>query len=271
MKEPLISIVTIAYNSELTIERTIKSVLSQSYKNYEYIIVDGASKDGTLDIVKKYEPLFEGRLKWKSEPDNGIYNAMNKGIERSTGEYIGIVNSDDWLDDNALNNISEEIKKIGNNDALICGSLCFHYENGEVLQMIADKERFYNGIPHYSYNRGLFHPAVFVGRKVYEDVGVFDENFRVMADVDFIYRCYEAKRTFCFIESVISNMSDSGVSNKVNISRSISENNYFLKKRNISGVRRVKLLYARGAQLLIKKLLPLKLIRLFRKINSVSK
>ena len=91
------SIITISFNSGKTIERTLCSVLNQTYYDYEYIIVDGGSKDETLDIIKRYEPMFEGRLKWKSEPDKGIYDAMNKGIMRSSGDIIGIVNSDDWL------------------------------------------------------------------------------------------------------------------------------------------------------------------------------
>ena len=100
--QPQFSIITICYNSSATIERTIKSVLAQTFTDYEYIIVDGGSKDSTLDIVKKYEPLFDGRMKWKSEPDKGIYDAMNKGISRSSGTIIGIVNSDDWLEADAL-------------------------------------------------------------------------------------------------------------------------------------------------------------------------
>ena len=87
---PRFSIVTVSYNSAKTIERTIKSVLNQTYKNFEYIIVDGASTDVTIDIVKNFEPLFEGRMKWQSEPDKGIYNAMNKGIQRATGTIVGI-------------------------------------------------------------------------------------------------------------------------------------------------------------------------------------
>ena len=108
------SIITICYNSEKTIERTIKSVLAQTYKNYEYIIVDGASKDGTLEIVKRFELQFDGRLKWKSEPDKGIYDAMNKGINMATGDVIGIVNSDDWLEADAMIIVAKAIEKNGN-------------------------------------------------------------------------------------------------------------------------------------------------------------
>ena len=134
------SIITISYNSESSIERTIKSVLSQSYKNYEYIVVDGGSIDKTIDIIKQYEPLFEGRMKWVSEPDKGIYNAMNKGVSRSDGDIIGIVNSDDWLEEESLQkiiNVTETINDISN--CIICGSLRFHYENGVKQVFISNR------------------------------------------------------------------------------------------------------------------------------------
>lgn len=91
-----ISIVTATWNSAETVRDTFDSVLRQDYKDYEYIVVDGGSKDETLDIIREYEPKFEGRMKWKSEPDRGIYDAMNKGISRATGEVVGILNSDDF-------------------------------------------------------------------------------------------------------------------------------------------------------------------------------
>lgn len=91
-----ISIITATYNSAETVRDTFDSVLRQDYKDYEYIVVDGGSKDETVDIIREYEPLFEGRMKWISEPDKGIYDAMNKGIARTTGEVVGILNSDDF-------------------------------------------------------------------------------------------------------------------------------------------------------------------------------
>ena len=120
------SIITICFNSERTIERTIRSVLTQTFTDYEYIIVDGGSKDSTLDIVKKYEPLFKGRMKWKSEPDRGIYDAMNKGIMRSSGIIIGIVNSDDWLEPEALAYVYRKFEDNGKReDVIYAGDMYF--------------------------------------------------------------------------------------------------------------------------------------------------
>ena len=92
-----VSLVTAAYNSVATLEDTMKSVLAQTYADIEYIIIDGASSDGTQELIRKYEPKFEGRMKWISEKDRGIYDAMNKGIRMATGEVVGILNSDDFF------------------------------------------------------------------------------------------------------------------------------------------------------------------------------
>jgi len=92
-----VSIITVAYNSASTIADTIASVLAQSYANIEYIIVDGQSTDGTVDILRQFEPKFGGRMRWLSEKDGGIYDAMNKGITMATGDVVGILNSDDYF------------------------------------------------------------------------------------------------------------------------------------------------------------------------------
>lgn len=108
-----ISIITVCYNSDKTIRDTLDSVLKQNYKNYEYIIIDGKSTDNTLKIIKDYEKKFNGKLKVISEKDNGLYDAMNKGIKKSKGDIIGIINSDDIL---ANNNVFENVvKNIGDN------------------------------------------------------------------------------------------------------------------------------------------------------------
>ena len=92
----IISIITATYNSAKTLERTFQSVLNQTFKEIEYWVIDGGSTDGTLDIVRKYEPIFGGRMHWISERDKGIYDAMNKGVSRCTGDIIGLLNSDDF-------------------------------------------------------------------------------------------------------------------------------------------------------------------------------
>lgn len=92
-----VSLVTVTFNSDQTLRDTIQSVFNQIYSDIEYIIIDGLSKDNTVDIIRKYEPQFQGRLKWISERDNGLYDAMNKGIRMSTGDIVGIINSDDFI------------------------------------------------------------------------------------------------------------------------------------------------------------------------------
>ena len=92
-----ISLITATFNSSSTLCDTIKSVLAQSYQEIEYIVVDGLSKDSTVDIIKEYEPYFKGRMKWISEKDNGLYDAINKGIRIATGDVVGILNSDDFF------------------------------------------------------------------------------------------------------------------------------------------------------------------------------
>ena len=212
MANPLFSIITICFNSEKTIERTIKSVLAQTYEDYEYIIVDGASKDGTLDIVRKYEPLFEGRLKWKSEPDTGIYDAMNKGILRSTGDIIGIVNSDDWLELDALDIVARFFEENGcNKDALYCGGINYHRTDGSVKRWDANLKSFKRQAPLYVMS-GIRHPAVFVPKQLYKRIGLFDDKMKISADQDFVLRCYLDGVTFLEIKRILSNMSEGGIS-----------------------------------------------------------
>lgn len=206
------SIITICYNSEKTIERTIKSVLAQTCKEYEYIIVDGASKDGTLDIVQKYEPLFKGRMKWESEPDNGIYDAMNKGIQRSTGAIIGIVNSDDWLEPDALENVQNAVVANDNNmGALYCGGINYHLTNGEVKKWPVSIKALHRDAKNYLVS-GVRHPGLFVPKGVYERIGVFNKEMKLSADADFMLRCYYQGVSFIDINTIVSNMSEGGLS-----------------------------------------------------------
>lgn len=268
-KNAFFSVITITYNSSSTVERTLKSILSQTYKNYEYIIVDGASTDGTLEIIKKYEPLFDGRIKCISEKDNGIYNAMNKGLLRSTGTIIGIVNSDDWLEPNALQTVFSMSKGVEDSlNTLYCGSVFFHYANGEKQLFKSNRKRFYQGIPHHSYGFGAYHPAIFVGKNVYSSVGLFDENFKIEADTDFIYRCYVNKKHFEFTDEVLSNMSDGGASNVVHLKKYYREKKYFIKKNGITGFNAFITMTFFLIRILLKKCLPVHFSKMIREIRK---
>lgn len=232
------SIITICFNSEKTIERTIKSVLAQTYKDYEYIIVDGSSKDGTLDIVKKYEPLFEGHMKCKSEPDNGIYNAMNKGIERACGDVVGIVNSDDWLEPDALERVNACWDAHQHNDnAIYCGGILFHTLSGDIRKLDVSIETFKRASRYYVV-AGLRHPATFVPKSIYNTIGCFDERIKIAADSDFLLRCLFKGVEVVKIDSYLSNMSDGGFSNRMDVYKvAKNDRRIILKKNNVTGLK----------------------------------
>jgi glycosyltransferase involved in cell wall biosynthesis len=249
------SIITICYNSEKTIERTIKSVLAQTNKDYEYIIVDGASSDSTIDIVKKYEPYFEGRMKWQSEPDKGIYNAMNKGIKRATGTIIGIVNSDDWLESDALETINNCF--IENNqavDGVYCGWINFHYNEGTSQILKTNHNLLLSWSRKYEM-AGIRHPATFVPKNVYDKYGVFDESIKIMADTDLILRFLFNGVKFYYPNKVVSNMSDGGVSN-AQLMKACKDYEIILKKNNVSGFKFCKLYYMWSLKRFIKAYMP---------------
>lgn len=178
MKNICVSIITVCFNSEKTIERTIKSVLEQTYGNLEYLIIDGKSTDGTLEIVEKYRPLFQGRMKVISEPDQGIYDAMNKGIRNASGELIGIINSDDYYEADAVENVVAAMKD--EDYQILYGMLRVIHENGETEVVMPKHENLSNEM--------LAHPTCFVTKKVYSDFGMFNIKYRSCADHDFMLR-----------------------------------------------------------------------------------
>jgi len=206
MDEIKVSIITVCYNSELTIERTIKSVLNQTYKNIEYIIVDGKSSDNTVAIAEKYTDEFDGRMTIISEKDNGIYDAMNKGIKNSSGCIIGIINSDDYYEDNAVeiivenykNNISEKLAIYYGGTAMVKDGTVSRvtYSNHELLE-----------------KKMITHPSCFVTRAVYDEIGVFDLRYSCVADYDFMLRAKRSgKVTFIPVKSVVANFTLGGMS-----------------------------------------------------------
>lgn len=259
----LISIVTVCYNSANTIARTIESILKQTYTNYEYIIIDGVSQDNTIKIIQTYSDLFEGRMKFISEPDLGIYDAMNKGILQSNGDIIGIINSDDWLELDTLQAIYEKYIENNNKKGIYTGYINFYYNNINKQVLSTSSKRFTQKIVQNL--MPIRHPATFVSSSIYNEVGLFDISYKINGDKDFIFRCYKSKIPFYFIDKVLSNMSDNGISNNINgFMKSLKDELLFIQKHNIKFPSSVLLILRFIFIGIIKFILPRKLIYFFR-------
>ncbi len=171
-----VSIITACYNAEKTIEETIRSVVKQTYPDIEYIVIDGASKDKTLEIVNKYAGSV---AKLVSEPDNGVYNAMNKGINASTGDLLFFLNADDvFINEKVVEIFAKEAET--NNAGLLLGNILLlnrytgemYYEKHDII----DKIRLINST--------IFHPATFFRKEVFKKYGLFNENNRIASDYE---------------------------------------------------------------------------------------
>lgn len=182
-----ISIITATYNSGATLRDTIKSVLGQTYPNYEMLIIDGGSTDNTKDIVDEYIPQSHGRIKWYSGIDKGLYDAMNKGIQRATGDVIGILNSDDfYADETVLESIANGIRDVDT----VYGDLVF--VNPDNTDQIV---RQWIGSQHQpgAFMKGWHpaHPTFYARKDLFDRHGGFDISFDVSADFELMFRFLE--------------------------------------------------------------------------------
>lgn len=181
-----ISLITACYNSGSTLRDTMESVLRQTYHDIEYIIVDGASKDDTMDLVREYESRFEGRLRWISEPDKGIYDAMNKGFAMASGDVIGILNSDDYF---SSNDILARVASEMSDESLDAVYGDIHFVNDEDLTKCV---RYYSSryFRRWQMRLGFMpaHPSFYCRRRVYDEYGVFNASYRVSADFELLLR-----------------------------------------------------------------------------------
>ena len=181
-----VSIITITYNSAITLRDTMEAVLSQTSKNIEYIVVDGASKDDTVKIIKEYESKFNGQMRWVSEPDKGLYDAMNKGIRMATGDIVGIINSDDFY--HRTDVIAKVVEGFQENGIeAIYGDVRF--VNPDNL----DKTVRYYSSKHFSpqlFRYGFMpaHPAFFTYRRYFEEFGYYKTDYKIAADYELLIR-----------------------------------------------------------------------------------
>ena len=212
---PLVSIVTVVFNGATTLERTIRSVLAQTYAPIEYIIVDGGSTDGTLDILRRYEDRID---LWVSGKDEGIYDAMNKGIDLCTGEWIGMINADDWYTADAVDRVMQAVGP-DQHINIVHGDILIEYPNGTSKIKHAKPSGF---LLTY-WEMVLNHPSFFVRRAYYKDHR-FNIGFRVGGDHHWTLRAWlEDQRMFRYVAQPIAHFSVGGASATIPLSRSLKE------------------------------------------------
>jgi len=201
---PLVSIVTTCYNSESTIERTINSVLNQTYENIEYIIIDAASTDNTEKIIDRYSSSI---AYFESKKDNGIAAGWNRGIKKCSGEYIQILNADDYID---KNKIAESVKCFNKNSksAYVFGDLYIVNKNEKILYVIKG-DKNYDQIINYRTPR-INHPTVIAKKSVYEKYGLFIEDFEFAMDYEWLLRLHKQKEIGIYCDKIITYMQEGG-------------------------------------------------------------
>lgn len=219
-----ISIITVVFNAAKTLEETIESVLKQTYDNWEFIIVDGGSTDGTIDILKRHN---SGKVLWRSEPDNGIYDAMNKGIKRASGDWIYFLGGDDtFFNQQVLGNIF----------------LNKRYEADFIYGNVYDKrlKRNYDG--EFDQNKllkkNICHQGIFFRKEIFNDIGTFNTRYRLFADWDFNLRCFSNEKVRKeHVDVVVANYSAGGAS---------AENNDILFFREVLFLQRLQNIQREG-------------------------
>lgn len=195
-----VSIVTVVRNGADTLARAMESVFGQSYPNIEYIVIDGASTDGTVELIRQHEDRLAA---WLSEPDSGISDAFNKGVRRATGEWVGILNADDWYEPDTV----ERVMEVSGNADVVHGAM--RYWDGDVICELAHPNQA--GLAR---EMTINHPTVFVRRSFYKRLGGFKADYRFAMDYELLIRFLLAGARFVELEGVLTNMSYGGASDK---------------------------------------------------------
>jgi glycosyltransferase involved in cell wall biosynthesis len=229
------SIITVAFNSELTIRDTFDSVLAQTYTEIEYLVIDGNSSDSTVSIIKEYEPKFKGRMSWVSEADNGLYDAMNKGISMASGDIVGIINSDDFYHRNDSISL---IAKAFDDRSIQATVADVRFVKPDNLNKTV---RYYSS-KYFSPNLFRFgfmpaHPSFFSYKHNFEIFGSYKTNYKIAADFELLIRfLYTHELKFKYLPIDVMKMRTGGASTKslksnwilnAEIVRACKENNIY--------------------------------------------
>jgi len=215
LERPLITVITVVFNGEKHLEQAIQSVINQNYNPIEYIVIDGGSTDGTPDIIRKYENRIAA---WISEPDKGIFDAMNKGIGKASGEFIGMLNADDWYEPDILGKVKEKITGLEEIENRVI--YCDHYWCDEELSP-GNKVGRKAGMKYWK-GMTISHQSMFVHRSVYEKLGLYHLEYRYASDYEFFLRMIKAGVVFEKIPGYGVNFRKGGTGDRY-MNRSITE------------------------------------------------
>jgi glycosyltransferase involved in cell wall biosynthesis len=222
---PIISIITINYNNASGLQKTMQSVLDQTCPEFEYIVVDGASTDDSISLIQTCKLSNFQTFRWISEPDSGIYNAMNKGIRMATGDYLLFLNSGDWLASNDV--VEQVIPYLSADNEIVSGEL-------ELVKSKLDKIKLYPPKAinlNYCISEGLTHPNTFIKRELFDKYGYYNEQNKIVSDWEFfLIACGLNKCKFIAIPVLISCFGMDGVS---------SQNEALLKQETNEALKRL--------------------------------
>ncbi|RZL39212.1 MAG: glycosyltransferase, partial [Pedobacter sp.] len=217
-----LSVITVNYNDKNGLQKTIESVKQQSWQNFEFIVIDGGSTDGSKEIVDQYKNLFAYFI---SEPDNGVYNAMNKGIKQAKGEYLIFLNSGDIL--NSGTTLLEIEPYLNGKKDILYGDANYQEKAGDVLRTYPDKLTFGFFLEH-----NLSHQAAFIKRKLFDDIFFYNENYKIASDWEFfIYAICNRNVSYEHIDLVICKYDTSGIS-------SLTDNHKLMHRERIQTIER---------------------------------
>ena len=207
-----ISLITATYNSAETLRDTMQSVLNQTFKDVDYMIIDGGSKDGTLDIVKEFEPKFEGRLRWISEKDKGIYDAMNKGVLMAQGDVVGILNSDDFFaSDNVLEKVNATFTENPTIDGVYADVRYVDWNNtSKSVRLFSGKDFTRKKL---CWGKMPPHPSFYVKKECFDKFGLYSLDYPICSDYDmFVKMIWIGNINTLYINDVFVNMRSGGTS-----------------------------------------------------------
>lgn len=214
-----ISVITICKNEKDTIEETLLSILDQTYRNFEIIVVDGVSTDGTIDVIEKYSDKISHFI---SEPDTGIYNAMNKGIKIATGDLLYFLNANDTIyDENVFKKIIKAFKK--NPDIMLSFGNAYYVNRQNNTKYLFDYTKLYDSYFLF-YKLNLFHQTMFYRKELFEKYGLYDENYIIAGDADKNMKfLLEQKVKAMYLPFVVANYAMNGISSSLKMKKIIQK------------------------------------------------